>query len=253
MPDNQPPSHFRGKDALDHVVEAQAQGLIASAEIHGVEMPGYLSAAIDAARETALVLLLIEIVLFKNGFYLATAWKLLLIFALAWALWKVGRSAWLGWSRLERLHRVLKQEKWEIEHNRAQEKKELKDLYAAKGFEGQLLEDVVDVLMADGDRLLRVMVEEELGLSLAKTEHPLMQGLGALIGVVLSAMFCLLAEWFAPQYGLIWGSFIVGGVTSAYAAHQIGNRYIPAMIWNLGLFCLSAGFVYFLIPYVLGP
>ncbi|CCB85552.1 MULTISPECIES: VIT1/CCC1 transporter family protein [Parachlamydia] len=252
MPDNKSPSHFKGKDAIDHVVEAQAEGLMASAEIHGVEMPGHLSAGTDAAREMALGLLLLGIVLFKSGLYLGTTWKLLLIFALSWAIWKAGRSAWLGWSRLERLHRVLKQEKWEIEHNRAQEKEELKDLYAAKGFDGQLLEDAVDVLMADGDRLLRVMVEEELGLSLEKTEHPLMQGVGALVGALLGATICLLTEWLVPYYGLIVGSFVVGGVASAYAAYQIGNRYIPAIVWNLGLFCLSAGFLYFLIPYVLG-
>ncbi len=101
----------------------------------------------------------------------------------------MGRSAWLGWSRLERLHRILAQEKWEIEHNREQEREELGVLYAAKGFEGKLLEDVLDVLMADGDRLLKVMVEEELGLTLESQVHPLKQGLGAGFECYLPAFF----------------------------------------------------------------
>jgi hypothetical protein len=251
MSDLNSPSHFKGKEALDHVVEAQVEGLMASTEIHGEEMPGHLSAATDAARETALLLLLGWIILYLGHFSALQNLQILGILALAWMIWKAGRSAWLGWSRLERLHRVLKQEKWEIEHNRAQERSELADLYAAKGFEGQLLEDVLDVLMADGDRLLRVMVEEELGLSLEKTEHPLKQGLGALLGVCFGAAICLLCEFLFPTYGLPFGSFLVGGAAAAYAARQIGNQLIPAVVWTLGLFALSAGSLFFLMQYVL--
>ena len=58
-----PPSHFKGKDAIEHVAEAQAQGIIASAEIHGTELPGYISAGTDAARETAFILSIAWIVL----------------------------------------------------------------------------------------------------------------------------------------------------------------------------------------------
>lgn len=246
------PSHFKGKDAIDHVVEAQVQGIMASAEIHGMEMPGHLSAGIDAARDTALVLLLAWIVLYFAGLPHSKILAILGIFAFAWGIWKAGRSAWLGWSRLERLHRVLKQEKWEIEHNRIQEKEELTELYAAKGFEGQLLNDVVNVLMADGDRLLRVMIEEELGLSLEKTEHPLKQSLGAFIGAAISGIICLACGFLSPHYGVALGSILVGGLAAAYASHQIGNRYIPAVVWTLGLFLLSSGILYFLIQYVLG-
>ena len=37
-----PPSqdHFKGKDALHHIAEVQAKGMLASAEIHGAETPG---------------------------------------------------------------------------------------------------------------------------------------------------------------------------------------------------------------------
>src|SRR5262249_44443752 len=138
----------------------------------------------DAARETCLALAL----LWLFGLH----WAALLIFSGAWLIWKTGRSAWLGWSRIERLHRIVAQEKWEIEHHRQQEREELGALYAAKGFEGKLLEDVLDVLMADNDRLLRVMVEEELGLSLHSQEHPLKQATGAFLGVLAGSILTLL-------------------------------------------------------------
>lgn len=236
------PAHFKGKDAIGHVAEAQAQGIISAAEIHGTEIPGHLSAGADAARETALILASLWILL--THFHIPV-FAPLLIFAGAWLIWKTGRSAWLGWSRIERLHRVVEQEKWEIEHHRQQERDELRVLYAAKGFEGKLLEDVLDVLMADGDRLLRVMVEEELGLTLESHEHPLKQAVGAALGVLFSSFLCLLGLWLYPSEGLLIAAFAALSAAAALAAWQERNRIIPAIVWNIGLCLLSLSFLYF--------
>ncbi|WP_068467312.1 VIT1/CCC1 transporter family protein [Candidatus Protochlamydia phocaeensis] len=242
--------HFKGKSAVAHIIEAQARGLIAASEIHGTEIPGSLSAGMDAARETVIVLLLLNL--------LAAEWigtvpllNLWLIFLFGWLIWKTGRSAWLGWSRLERLHRILEEERWEIEHNREQEREELRILYAAKGFEGQLLEDVLDVLMADGDRLLKVMVEEELGLSLEAYEHPLKQGLGAAIGVSAAALLSLAGFWLWPAGGLYAMAVLILSLSASLSAHYQGNRLIPSIVWNIGLTFLAGGAAYFLLHYFL--
>ena len=71
---------------------------------------------------------------------------LLTVFASATLLLKCGRSAILGWSRLSRLHRLIEEERWEIEHHRPQEKEELIALYKAKGFSGDLLDEVIERL-----------------------------------------------------------------------------------------------------------
>lgn len=252
-PTENTPAHFKDKDAIGHVAEAQAQGVIASAEIHGLEIPGYISAGADAARETAIALLLIWTILIPfnplSSHFLPIVLQMLAVFAFGWSIWKGGRSAWLGWFRLERLHRILEQEKWEIEHHRPQERSELGALYATKGFEGKLLEDVLDVLMADDNRLLRVMVEEELGLSLASYEHPLKQGLGAFLGAVSASLVCLAAFLLYPSLGLVAGSFLVMVIASAVLASHAQNRWAPAIIWNIGLGALSFGCVYFLHVY----
>ncbi len=239
--------HFKGKDAVSHVAEARADGIVSANELHGTEIPGHISAFADSARDTLIagggVILLFQTLQIAPS----RAALLLGIFFCGWALWKMGRSAWLGWSRLERLHRVLAQEKWEIEHNRQQEREELGVLYAAKGFEGKLLEDVLDVLMADGDRLLKVMVEEELGLTLESQVHPLKQGIGAGLGVCAAGAILVAAF----SYFGILGMFIAGGITlllTAWASAKLGdNLTIPAMVWNLGLAALSLGFIYFLL------
>lgn len=243
------PAHFKGKEAIAHVVEAQAQGKISSAEIHGTEIPGHISAGADAARESSVVFLLFWIVLIQLNQPLSIILTFLAIFSVGWLVWKIGRSAWLGWSRLERLHRVLEQEKWEIEHHRQQEREELKVLYQAKGFEGRILEEVLDVLMADGDRLLRVMIEEELGLSLEVHEHPLKQSLGAAFGTLISIFCTFSAILIYPSYGILISSLIVTAFAAGISASHEQNRLVPAIVWNLGLLVLSSGFVFFLIEY----
>jgi len=249
MSDNQS-AHFKGKDAIGHVAEAQAHGIISAAEVHGIETPGYLSAGCDAGRETAIFLPFLWLLMTFLHIPAADIVSSLAIFSLGWLFWKLGRSAWLGWFRLERLNRVLEEERWEIEHHRQQERDELGVLYATKGFEGKLLEDVLDVLMADNSRLLKVMVEEELGLSLASSEHPLKQGMGAAMGVFLSALVCLAAFFVWPAYGIFFGSFISISISSYLMARFAGNEVIPAIIWNLGLAILSFGCVYFLLDWM---
>lgn len=244
-------NHFRGKDAISHVAEAQARGIIASSEVHGTETPGSISAGADAARETTILLLFLWVIALIMGWTTSTFFSVSGSVLLGWLIWKVGRSAWLGWSRLERLHRILEEENWEIEHNRAQERAELGVLYEAKGFQGKLLEDVLDVLMADGDRLLKVMIEEELGLTLEVYEHPLKQSFGAALGVVLTVGLSLLFFYLTPEYGLIISSVVMIGFSAAISAYFEKNRPIPAIVWNLGIAVFSLGSFYFLLEYLL--
>lgn len=242
-------AHFKGKEAIEHVIEAQVNGKISSAEIHGTEIPGQIPAGTDAAKETSLLLIALWIIsLFFPPFPQQT-FLLLAIFALGWTLWKTGRSAWLGWSRLEKLHRILEQEKWEIEHHRQQERDELRVLYQAKGFEGKLLEDVLDVLMADNERLLRVMVEEELGLSLHSHDHPLKQCLGAALGCILATIAGLAGLYLFPHYGIFAAGMVIIASATYLSAYYEGNKPVPAIVWNLGIAILALGSIYFIMQY----
>lgn len=247
---NLQPAHFKGKEAIEHVAEAQAKGIISSSEIHGTELPGHISSGTDAARETAFILLLIGWLLYSLGLPNTQILEVLAVISGSLILWKTGRGAWLAWFRLERLHRIVAQEKWEIEHHRQQEREELKALYAAKGFQGKLLEDVLDVLMADGDRLLRVMVEEELGLSLESHEHPLKQSLGALVGTLFASALCLLGFVIFPPWGLLLGALLALICGAAKAAIQERNRMIASITWNLGILAVSFGFLFFILDYI---
>ena len=241
--------HFKGKSANQHVLEAQEKGLTNAAESHGTEVPGHIAAGADAARETALILLVLWTTLSRFGVSEERLFTSFAIFGVTWIFWRIGRSAWLGWSRLERLHRVVEEESWEIQHHRDQEREELAVLYGAKGFEGQLLEDILDVLMSDNERLLQVMLEEEMGFKLEVHEHPLKQGLGAGVGAALALLVCALSIFTIPLYGIVVAACSVMGAAAVVSARYEKNQMVTALVWNVGLGVVAFGIASFLLEF----
>lgn len=236
-------THFGDKSAFEHIVEKKKEGEQAFQEHHGEGAPESVARGADGAREMALFLLLAAT--FFSILSLDKELFLLMAIALGWATWKVCRTAWLGWSRLERLHRLIEQEKYEIEHHRPQEKEELVVLYRSKGFEGELLQEVVEVLMADQDRLLKVMLEEEMGLTLEAYDHPLKQSLGTALGSLASACIVLGAYYAYSWVGIVIASLVVIGFGAGITAYMEKNRVIPAVVWNIAIAILAFGVSYF--------
>ena len=232
-----PPSdHFQGKNVIDHLRDARTKGAMAAREVHGTEMSGHMAAGADSAKETAVILFILAI-LFDSPMPL-------LVFLSAFFIWKIGRSAMLGWARLERLHRLIEEERYEIEHHRAQEKEELREMYSAKGFSGKLLDQVVETLMADDNRLLKVMLEEELGVTLESLEHPLKQALGAGAGVALVGIVCMMGWHFLSFLGFgicAAASLFVATWVSAKAER---NRPLNAILWTFAVAILASSVAY---------
>lgn len=248
MPENH--NHFEGKEAVDHLRAAREKGAQATAEMHGTEMPGYLSAFADSLRETAVLFIGLWILLFQFDLSSEKILWILSLFSIGWLLWKVGRSSLFGWARLERLHRLIQQEQWEIQHHRSQEKEELTAMYKEKGLSGKLLEQTIDVLMADDNRLLRVMLEEELGLTLETYEHPLKQATGAGVGVVLAVIGVFLGFLIGKFLGVVIVLTLFFGGTTLIASKREGNELVKALIWNLAVAALATGSLYLIAKWI---
>lgn len=235
--------HFAEQTPARHILEKFSRGAAFASELHGLELSGGLAALLDSAKFSSVILALSALSLRASSGQLPIAPIALLM--LGSVLWQSGRSGLLGWSRLERLHRELLAEHREITTNRAQERQELEALYAIKGFEGPLLGQIVDVLMADDDRLLRVMLEEELGMTLGIHEHPLKQSACAGCGALIAGATGLTALTFSGLWALVGTSALLISLCSGLAAHHQGNRVLEALSWNLSLFAATLAFARF--------
>ena len=83
-------------------------------------------------------------------------------------------------------------EYWEVEHLPEKEKEEIREIYKAKGFEGELLEQVVEVITSDKDRWVDVMMKEELNMTKAD-KSPFAMGAMTFISFVLVGFIPLIA------------------------------------------------------------
>ena len=93
-----------------------------------------------------------------------------------------------------------KVEYYEVEAFPDIERQEVEDIYRAKGFEGALLQQVVDVLTADKDRWVDVMMKEELHM-MEETKSPLMVGSVTYLSFILIGLIPLtLYVW-----DYVWG------------------------------------------------
>lgn len=242
--------HFEGKKVAEHLRAAREKGAKATAEVHGTEMPGYLSAFADSFKETSILLIGMWILLSQFDIPVDKTLWVLGLFSIGWLFWKLGRSSLLGWARLERLHRLIQQEDWEIKHHRSQEKEELTAMYEQKGLTGKLLKQVVEVLMADDNRLLRVMLEEELGLTLETYEHPLKQAAGAGLGVIVSVLGLLLGLVIGGFLGALITLILLFGTVTLIASKREGNELMKSLVWNLSVGTLSTISIYLIAKWI---
>ena len=105
-------------------------------------------------------------------------------------------------------------EYWEVENLPEVERKEIADIYRAKGFEGELLEKVVDHICADKTLWVAEMMKDELGM-MRETKSPLKIGIATLVSFILVGLIPLtvyLWTYFYPSTinTFLWTSILTG-------------------------------------------
>lgn len=244
-----PCSHFKDDSVQDHIKCKRIEGIAAS-ETHGHEPRGPLNVFLSSVKEVSILLLLVWTVLYEVQIPANHVLFILATVAGGWIIWKGCKSAYNAWNHLDYLHRIILQEKNEIENNREEEREELKEMYRSKGLEGKLLDDVIDVFMSDNDRLLKIMLEEEFGLTLGSYDHPLKVGTSACFSTFIAAALLLYSVVLFPLYGLPILAFVLLAVSEGILAFMHGRKVISSAVWTLAIGAASVGLSHFLIIWI---
>ncbi|MDH3744880.1 MAG: VIT1/CCC1 transporter family protein [Acidobacteriota bacterium] len=147
---------------------------------------------------------------------------------------------------LEHLRRV---EHRHIELEPEGEREEVRQIFAGKGFEGETLQTIVEVISADRERWVRTMLTEEYGLPL-EIRSPVLAALSTFSAFLVCGAVPLLSYIFPwPQ------SFPTAVVLTCCVFFLIGcarSRWSTDPWWKTGLETLGVGGVAAAIAYLVG-
>jgi VIT1/CCC1 family predicted Fe2+/Mn2+ transporter len=94
-----------------------------------------------------------------------------------------------------------RREAWEVDHMPEKEQHEVRQIYRRKGFSGPDLDRAVEIITADRDRWVDVMMVEELGIIEDQT-RPLYHAVATFVAFALAGFVPLLAHVLAYPFAL---------------------------------------------------
>ncbi len=157
-------------------------------------------------------------------------------------------------SELDNFRRHEKIEYWEVEHLPEMERNEVREIFAAKGFEGELLEKVVDVICSDRDRWVDTMMKEELGM-MKEERSPFKIGLVTFLAFLAVGLIPLLVYVWDFIAGFPGNLFLTASLLTAFAFGVIGflKTYVTETSrWRGILETLALGVIAAAVSYFVG-
>lgn len=123
-------------------------------------------------------------------------------------------------------HKAL--EYWEIEHLREKEIEEIREIYEKKGFKGELLEQVVAVIISDKDVWVDTMMKEELEM-VEETKTPIRSASMTFISFLLIGFIPILAYVFQGLLGIASAQlFLYSSILTGVALSIVG--YLKSIV-----------------------
>jgi len=143
----------------------------------------------------------------------------------------------------------LQRERREIRECPEEERQEVREIYRGKGFDGPLLDAVVDRITADEDTWLQIMMAEELQLEPVDTRDVLRTAVTVTLASIVGSLVPLAPIFVVPSPLAVWLSVAISAATlfgvGAYkAASLVGDwRRSGIQMVLIGLGAALTGFV----------
>jgi vacuolar iron transporter family protein len=134
-------------------------------------------------------------------------------------------------SEQDNYHKHRRVEAWEIENLPEVERKEIEEIFRAKGFEGEELKMVVNRITANKQVWLDTMMTDELGLTL-ENKSPFKAGVSTLMAFVVAGAIPLIVYVFAYLGSIQVDPFIFSSVITLLTFILIG--YIKTYVTQAG-------------------
>jgi vacuolar iron transporter family protein len=140
-------------------------------------------------------------------------------------------------------------ERAEIDATPDAERQEIRDIYAAKGFSGELLDRVVDTITADRENWLATMMDEELHLQPVQTPDIARSSVVITIATLIGHLIPLLPFIWLPRATALVTAFVLGagvlfGVGVYSSVTLVGDwRKNGLKMVAIGLGAAAAGFL----------
>jgi VIT1/CCC1 family predicted Fe2+/Mn2+ transporter len=229
-------------DAADHIVEARDRARrMLGGEAHLGAVDDWRQ-SLATARDTLVMVWLVWVGLASLGH--ADAGGVLIATAVGMALYRGVATARSTATQANYYATEFERERTEIREHFDEECEEIRALYAAKGFREPMLTQIVQTLSADDDRLLKVMMEEELGLHMHHMHHPIVVGVWHFAAAALGGLALTLPSlWLSGAAG---GRWMVGGglgllAVLAVAIARTSQRSVAEVFASTLLMALVAG------------
>jgi VIT1/CCC1 family predicted Fe2+/Mn2+ transporter len=152
-------------------------------------------------------------------------------------------------AEIEEYEHLRRMEERHVDFAPEGEREEVRQIFQAKGFEGEALERVVDVITEKRERWIETMMTEEHGLP-PVNRSPVR---AALVTFVAFAA-CGLIPLFPFLVGLpasLWASTLVTGLTF-FSIGSLRSRWSPASWWHAGLETFAIGMTAAALAYGVG-
>lgn len=154
-------------------------------------------------------------------------------------------------SNKDHYEKEQRREYYEVDHEPEEEKREIREIYQARGFKGKILDDIVTTITADKDRWVANMMTDELGLEPVETANiiksSLLVGLSAIVGSLLPVF----PFFFLTGPPAIILSLIIAAVT----LFTVGMYQAKSMVgswWKSGLQMTVIGLGAALVGFLIG-